>query len=82
MKELEKLIVSRKLAHGDNPVLTWMAHNLVATKDPAGNLKPDKKASNEKIDGMVALVMSLARATLHDPEAGGSVYDERGVREL
>jgi len=76
MKELEKLIVSRALAHGDNPVLTWMAHNLVATKDPAGNLKPDKKVSNEKIDGMVALVMGLARATLHDPEGERSMYDD------
>ena len=79
MKELEKLIVSRALRHGDNPVLTWMAHNLVATKDPAGNLKPDKKASNEKIDGMVALVMGLARATLYDPEGDRSVYEDRGI---
>lgn len=79
MKELEKLIVSRALAHGDNPVLTWMAHNLVATKDPAGNIKPDKKASNEKIDGMVALVMGLARATLYDPEGDRSIYEDRGI---
>jgi phage terminase large subunit-like protein len=78
MKELEKLIVSRKLAHGDNPVLTWMAHNLVGTKDPAGNIKPDKKHSGEKIDGMVALIMGLARATLYDSEAG-SMYDDVAI---
>ena len=39
MKELEKLILSHRLAHGNNPVLTWMADNLVASVDPAGNIK-------------------------------------------
>lgn len=82
MKEVEKLIVSRQLAHGDNPVLTWMAYNLVAQRDAAGNIKPDKKHSGEKIDGMVAMIMGVARATLHDPEAGRSIYEERDVREL
>ena len=82
MKELEKLIVGKRLAHGDNAPLTWMAHNLVATKDPAGNIKPDKRKSREKIDGMVALIMALDRATRHDPDAGRSVYDEQDVREL
>lgn len=81
MKELEKLIVSKRLAHGDNPVLTWMAHNLVAVKDASGNIKPDKKRSREKIDGMVALIMGLDRATRHSPP-DTSVYEERGLREL
>lgn len=82
MKEMEKLIVSGQLAHGDNPVLTWMAYNLVAQSDPAGNVKPDKKHSGEKIDGMVAMVMALSRAMLHDPESQRSVYEERGIRSL
>ena len=82
MKEVEKLIVSGQLAHGDNPVLTWMAYNMVAQRDAAGNVKPDKKNSGEKIDGMVAMIMGVARATLHDPDAGRSVYEDRGVREL
>lgn len=82
MKEMEKLVVSGQLAHGDNPVLTWMAYNLVAQRDPAGNVKPDKKHSGEKIDGMVAMVMALSRATLHDPERQRSVYEERGIRSL
>lgn len=77
MKELEKLILSQRLAHGNNPVLTWMADNLVVRQDPAGNIKPDKERSREKIDGMVALIMSLDRALRH--EAVGSVYEERGV---
>jgi len=77
MHELEKLILAQDIAHGGNPVLTWMAHNLVARQDPAGNLKPDKEASTEKIDGMVALLMALDRATRHADTT--SVYEERGV---
>lgn len=80
MKELEKLILSHRLAHGGNPVLTWMADNLVARRDPAGNIKPDKQKSLEKIDGMVALIMGLDRAIRHDEP--GSVYDSRGLRTI
>lgn len=80
MKELEKLILSHKLAHGNNPVLAWMADNLVAAVDPAGNIKPDKQRSIEKIDGMVALIMALDRALRHDDS--GSVYEERGILTL
>jgi phage terminase large subunit-like protein len=78
MKELERQILAAGLAHGGNPVLTWMAGNLVAREDPAGNIKPDREASSEKIDGMVSLIMGLARAMLDMP----SVYDERGVLEV
>lgn len=80
MKKLEELIVGGKLAHGSNPVLTWMAYNLVAVRDPAGNIKPDKRDPEKKIDGMVALIMGLDRATRHEVQI--SVYEERGIREL
>ncbi len=78
MKELERLILSKKIRHGNNPVLTWMADNLVARMDPAGNIKPDKEKSREKIDGIVALIMALDLALRH-PEVK-SVYEKRGVR--
>lgn len=81
MKELEKLILSHRLAHGNNPVLNWMADNLVALEDPAGNIKPDKERSLERIDGMTALIMALARAIVHD-DSDKSVYEERGLRTL
>ena len=45
-RELEKLIVSRKLAHGGNPVTRWMAANVAVAQDPAGNLKPAKDKSH------------------------------------
>ncbi len=81
MKELEKLILGHGLAHGNNPVLTWMADNLVAREDPAGNIKPDKEKSTEKIDGIVALIMALDRATRHEAPAP-SVYEERGLEAV
>jgi len=78
MRELERLTLEHKLAHGNNPVLTWMANNLVVRTDPAGNIKPDKEKSIEKIDGMVALVMGLDRALRHE-KPKRSVYEERGL---
>lgn len=81
MKELERLVLSHLLAHGNHPVLTWMADNVVARVDPAGNIKPDKEKSREKIDGVTALIMALARALLYTGDEG-SVYDERGIRTV
>jgi phage terminase large subunit-like protein len=61
-KRLLELVLSGDLAHGGNPVLRWMASNVMAAQDPAGNLKLDKSKSTEKIDGIAALVNALARA--------------------
>jgi phage terminase large subunit-like protein len=74
-KEMERLILERKLNHGGNPVLRWMASNVAVAQDAAGNLKIDKAKSTEKVDGMVALAMALGRAMVH-PEA---VEEEVGV---
>lgn len=76
-KELLKIIASGKLAHGGNPVLRWNASNLSVKMDAAGNLKPDKATSGEKIDGIAALVDALDRVMRND--IGGSVYERRGV---
>lgn len=61
-KELERLLGERQVRHGGQPVLRWMADNVTVTSDSSGNIKPDKKKSTEKIDGIVALVMALAAA--------------------
>jgi phage terminase large subunit-like protein len=58
-KHLEALIAENKLVHGGNPVLRWMASNVAVETDAAGNIKPSKKASTERIDGIVALCMAL-----------------------
>jgi len=67
-KQLEGLVADRKLEHGDNPVLRWMASNVTIRTDANDNISPDKKRSSEKIDGVVALIMALGRATVPEPE--------------
>ena len=62
-KELEKLVLGERLVHGGHPVLNWMASNVAIEQDAAGNIKPAKHKSAGKIDGVVAGVMGLARAT-------------------
>jgi phage terminase large subunit-like protein len=79
-KELLRLVLSEDLAHGGNAVLRWMADNLAVRQDPAGNIKPDKAKSTQRIDGMVALVMATGRAL-----SGGeseSVYEGQGIRMI
>lgn len=78
-KELEKLVLEKRIRHGGHPVLRWMAGNVAVEMDAAGNLKPSKKKSTEKIDGIVALVMALGRTIVAQR---GSVYDTRGILTL
>ena len=75
-KELLKVVLGGTLRHGGNPVLRWMADNLVVGTDPAENVKPLKDKSTERIDGVVALIMALDGATRNE---GESVYEGRGV---
>jgi phage terminase large subunit-like protein len=77
-KELERLILDRKLQHDGNPVLRWMVSNVAIEQDAAGNIKPSKRKSAEKIDGVVALCMALGRAMVA-AEKKGSVYDQQGL---
>jgi len=76
-RELLRVVLDGKLRHNGNPVLRWMADNLVVTQDPAGNIKPNKAKSREKIDGIVAGVMALDRA-MRNANEGKSVYESRG----
>ena len=78
-KELMKLVLEKKVAHGGHPVLRWMMDNVFIRKDPAGNIKPDKEKSTEKIDGAVAMIMALDRAIRNGNAISDSVYDERGI---
>lgn len=78
MKDFERRLIAKKLHHGGNPVLKWMAGCVSVRQDPAGNLKPDKATSQGKIDGIVALIMSLDRLTRAD-KPGRSVYEDRGL---
>ncbi len=78
-KELMKLTLEQKIAHGGHPVLSWMMDNIYVRTDPAGNIKPDKEKSTEKIDGAVALIMALDRAIRNQDKDFNSVYNERGL---
>ena len=77
-KELMKLTLEEKIAHGGHPVLRWMLDNVYVRQDPAGNIKMDKEKSTEKIDGGIATVMALDRA-IRNGGTTGSVYDNRGI---
>lgn len=66
MKDIEKLVYDGKLIHFDDPVMRWAMSNVIATKDPADNIKPDKSKSTEKIDPVVALITGHARALINN----------------
>lgn len=78
-KELMKLALEKRIAHGGHPVLSWMMDNIHIRTDPAGNIKSDKAKSTEKIDGAVALIMALDRCIRNEGVSDKSVYDERGL---
>lgn len=78
-KELMKLTLEQKLAHGGHPVLRWNMDNIFIRTDPAGNIKADKEKSTEKIDGAIATIIALDRAIRCGNDNGASVYDDRGL---
>jgi len=80
-KMLEKFILAKAVIHGNNPVLTWMADNVVVKYDDNNNITPSKKKSLQKIDGISATVtaMSIFKG---DIEPKKSVYSQRGIRML
>lgn len=81
MKELETLVVSRRLVHGANPVLRWMFGNIEVKYDENENIRPVKSKSADRIDGIVALINALARTMVHD-KPQHSVYEDRGIITL
>ncbi len=74
-KELVNLVKEQKIVHGGHPILRWNADNVIVETDPAGNIKPSKKKSTQKIDGIVAMIMGLDRALRNGGKT--SVYEER-----
>ncbi len=60
-KELINWLVDKKLDHGNNPVLRWMAANLKTHRDKNENVMPHKLHSTGRIDGMTALIMAIGR---------------------
>ena len=79
VKEVQKVIMSRKLKHDGNPVMRWMFDNVAVRMDPAENIKFDKAKATKRIDGMVALAMAIYCMV---NSAGASVYEDRGLISL
>jgi phage terminase large subunit-like protein len=77
-KLLENLVLEEKLIHGNHPVGNWCASNVAIHMDPAGNIKPGKDKSTEKIDLIVCLIEALGMA-IQTPEKKPSVYEKRGL---
>jgi phage terminase large subunit-like protein len=73
VKELERMILDKKIVHDGNPIMSWMVGNVVPYDGRNGNRSLSKKYSKEKIDGFAALVTALARAIVS--EQSESVYD-------
>ena len=80
-KEILARIGDRTVLHNNHPVLTFCADNLAVRTDGDGNMRPDKRKSSEKIDGLVAAIMAVDRLTRR-VQTEASVYDERGVLTL
>jgi phage terminase large subunit-like protein len=74
----ETELIDGRLRHDGSPVLRWMASNCAVQKDDAGNRKPSKQKSSDKIDGIVTLVMAIGLA-MRAKGPTESVYEERGI---
>lgn len=77
-KRFEQLYLNKKILHAGNPVMRWMIGNAMFEQDAAGNRKPSKQKSTEKIDGVVTLIMSIG-AHLEKIIEKKSVYESRGL---
>jgi phage terminase large subunit-like protein len=73
MKELEKMIIGRQIEFNMDPVLMWMFGNVVATLNKKDNIFPNKERPENKIDGVVSIIMALGRAILNQSESDGYI---------
>lgn len=81
-KEFEKLVLTGKIEHFGNPVLRWMLASTLVKTDPAGNIKPDKEKSTQKIDGIVASIMALGEWMTAQANDASNPYENRGLLTL
>lgn len=81
-KEFEKAVLTGKIEHFGNPVLRWMLASTVVMTDPAGNIKPDKAKSSQKIDGIVASIMALGEWMTAQADEDNDPYNNRGMLTL
>ncbi|WP_082445380.1 terminase large subunit [Sphingomonas sp. Leaf28] len=58
----ERAVLEKRMQHNGSPILKWQAGNVVVKPDPAGNRKPMKDKSFDRIDGIVAAIMACSLA--------------------
>lgn len=75
----EALLKQGRIRHGGHPVLAWMAQGCVVYVDTNGNIRPVKRRSRSRIDGIIGTLMGLAAALAADVTAGTSYYDDHDV---
>jgi len=80
-KEFEKLVLEGNIRHDGNPVMQWNVANVAVESDAAGNIKPTKKNSAEKIDGVFASILALA-GIIKTGEKKPSKYQTTGVQSI
>jgi phage terminase large subunit-like protein len=78
MKDFQRMVARGEMSHGNNPVMRWMLSNVEVARDQAGNIKPDRKRKENKIDGVVAAIMALAESTV--PVLQSSYLFEPGAK--
>ena len=81
LKEIQRLTLqgtpeAPALRHGGHPVVRWCVDNLAVVMDPAGNVKPDKANSNDKIDGVSALATAMSEIIARPPRRKSRYADE------
>ena len=81
IKRVSEWVAGGELCHGGDPILAWMADNAVVKFGRNKEMRLDKEASKDKIDGIAALVIAARLVTLQEPEAP-SVYETRGLATL
>lgn len=81
-REFEKLVLTGRIEHFGNPVLRWMLASTFVKSDPAGNIKPDKERSTQKIDGIVASIMALGEWMTAQAADERNPYESRGLLTL
>lgn len=81
LRSLETMLLNRKIAHAEHPVMNMCMVNATVKQDPSGNRKLDKQKSRGRIDGAVALAMATAVASTYEPvEEEPTVYGKgRGL---
>lgn len=81
-KQFETLVLTEQIEHFGNPILRWMLASTLVKNDPAGNIKPDKEKSTQKIDGIVASIMALGEWMTLKASDESDPYNNRGMLTL